>query len=571
MLSELARQPDLDDFDAKQVARTIEEIDSGAVLLSVIHDEAVPDDIRVGAVHQLGFQHGTKAVVGLAREISLLPAVRLAAAAIAAASGDAEPAMAIVRDARADDDFRRDAVWSMAQESTTNALLDLSRDPDCEEPLRLTAAAAFASAAPFEKVMELVTDATLSSRIRSAAPMGLRDRKRQDDLRRLALHPDVEPGVRATSAFALGETGDTASALQILRGITSAPANDVASRIAAAEFLARFGGVNEAASVLLDLVSQSELPVGSRAAAVLKLHKLERTDEYRVGLLGLVRDSTIELELRLNMIGALAEIDAVDDLTALARDATVEVDLREGAISGLESRERFEDLLNLIHEDGLEMRVRSTAVHALARTSRNEELLALACDIQLNPDLRVLAAGRLTEAPFQERASAVLHQLGLDDGIEGVTRLLAGMLLRQTGQTERATEVMLALVRYPQKEPAVISNPIEWLGKMGRLDDVAAIARDNNLPGWTRAKAAAVLTEHARDEEGIDLLVTLVRDPVQDTEMRVSLLSSLGEAGDIRALEGLEALAAETTNDSVRSAVVDAIVRIREHNGSAEK
>jgi len=122
------------------------------------------------------------------------------------------------------------------------------------------------------------------------------------------------------------------------------------------------------------------------------------------------------------------------------------------------------------------------------------------------------------------------------------------------------------------------------LGKLGQVEALLALARDEKVDGRVREPAAEALGRLGRDEEASPILLALARDEKVNSLVRlaaaealghlgqveeaVSILLALGKCADARVLPDLERIAQENVDEDedVRRAAQEAIKQIRQRS-----
>jgi len=118
----------------------------------------------------------------------------------------------------------------------------------------------------------------------------------------------------------------------------------------------------------------------------------------------------------------------------------------------------------------------------------------------------------------------------------------------------------------------VIIPRVAALSEVGAAAELGALARDTGLEDEVRSACVSGLASPERfddllalaRDETIEVAVPIAR-AARTAEMRVSVLASLGEAGDMRVLDALEGIVI-TDDDRVNAAAGEAIAQLRQRN-----
>ena len=105
------------------------------------------------------------------------------------------------------------------------------------------------------------------------------------------------------------------------------------------------------------------------------------------------------------------------------------------------------------------------------------------------------------------------------------------------------------------------------LVRLGRADDLLALARDERVGEGVRASAAAALGELGRADEAAPILLALACDEKVGWWVRVFAAMMLEQFADARALPALERVAQDAKSKPGRLAAQRAIKQIHQRTG----
>jgi hypothetical protein len=212
--------------------------------------------------------------------------------------------------------------------------------------------------------------------------------------------------------------------------------------------------------------------------------------------------------------------------TALADRVRVADDLANRIIDALVARARRTAASDLVrHPNALEVLSRLGA-YPLA----TEGLLALARDETVDILVRRHAVRALERLRRVGKAIPILLTLARDKTADSGMRVDVATVLELWDQTDDAAPILLTLVREERAHFGFRRWVATWLGKLGRAQELLALARDESV----------------------------------DTLVRVVAAQELATFGDARLLPDLECIAQQDADEDVRQAVLVAVERIRQ-------
>ncbi len=342
-------------------------------------------------------------------------------------------------------------------------------------------------------VLRLVRDVHTDDFFRTDAAKALGRLGHFDDLWAVVGDEGIDAEVRIAAAEALNHTRYADPAATILLTMTRNETVDVRARMSAAAAMGSFSRIDD----LRRLASDDDLTARVRVAAAYALTKAGYAEEGTSILLRLAHDRGYGFDANVEAAEALGYNGWVDQAVTILRALIydTDVDVSAGRVVGA--------LLRLDCAD---------EVLAIARDEDLASHLRVEVAIDLASHLRVTAATDLGIVGRIDESVSILRDLARDGREDLALRLRAAKALGEAGDIAEAVPVLLELARATSRDPveAAWRGTIPTaLGKFDRLDDLQALASDEQIDVRVRIEAAEALGLSGRVDEAVGYLLAL--------------------------------------------------------------
>lgn len=303
-----------------------------------------------------------------------------------------------------------------------------------------------------------------------------------------------EAGARAVALNALEQPGLTLSWICVSPSDESAGERRHKQGVGAS---ATATNTEELAQVLLKLAHDGTQHWIVCELAVEVLRRLGRTDD----LLRLARDGSVWPPVRMRSAAAAGDLGYPDEaarvLASLVQELCGWNEVRVEAAEVLtrlgQPEATAQAWLTLASNLWLPAHLRERAARTLQRLGFEDQAaqawLTLARDQIFSIDLQVRAIRRLSKM----RRVHELRELATDDALLFTERAQAAEALARLGHMSEAAQALAALARDEHKVIELRRTAVAQLRKLGRVDELHAIARDRQVSPWVRLHVARAL------------------------------------------------------------------------------
>lgn len=245
---------------------------------------------------------------------------------------------------------------------------------------------------------------------------------------------------------------------------------------------------------------------------------------------------------------------------------------RDAAIDALGEHDTKEvvELLARIAGDSAEHRtLRNSAIGALGRigsTRANDALIALAKSGVEDARVRSRLIGQIGDIDTPETLEMLVKAAGEDPSYNTRTAAISALADRKA---EDHVDLIVELVDYESQHQRVRTTALNALAELDEPRGLDLAIKYSAYGNTDRARSSAIrtvgrLAKHDLDK-AVPFLISLLDDPEQGP--RSSAISALGQIGDKRALDPLNAIASSDPNPSVKDRAKRAVDQINESEG----
>lgn len=405
----------------------------------------------------------------------------------------------------------------------------------------------------------------LSQEVRAAAAKALGSFRNDDPVEALLLErlaTDSAADVRSAAATALGDLVGSPPKAAVADALVATLQNDADAevRAAAAASLSRIG--NEPAIAALTAALGTERQGRVQSQAIGGLYRLP-SPELTTFLLKLLDSPNLADEGRIKAIRGLGETQSAGAMLKLIALLTADPDdqarsTAAAALGRFDDAKAAEALRTALQKDPKEP-VREAAATALGEMASAHvvagEALAVALRQDANVDVRAAAAVALGRLRDTNALPALLLALQKDPNRD--VRRNAVRALGRLSRPEAAPRLQNALLKDRDREVRALAA--QSLAALSATNHAKFLLSVFEKDLTVRAEVAGVLGQLASPEAREALLQAMNRGGRNE---RVSVLQSLGDAGEARALAPLMVLLKEDPNSNVRAAAATALGRL---------
>jgi len=550
--------------ELKEVGKAI------SILLGLAQDEAVAAEVRKAAAIALSelkeVSEATSILWSLAQDKATNPEIRKDAVVALGKLGQTDDAIAILQILAQDEEIdaykRQDCIDALVELEQADSLLTLAQDERVDIEVRRYAATALGKCGWVDEVapilLKLAQDEKIGIKKRRGIIYELWELGQTDRLLTLAQDKSANGEIRECAVTKLYRSGWVDEALPVLRSLARDRILDANVRMRAAVMLGELGQVDEAASFLLMLVRDEEIhllsPWGGIKEIVDKLSVWGRIDD----LLALVQDEKVKIEVREDAMVAVSKLEqgteAIPVLLALAQNEEINVNIRIGAANALGKLGKIDEATHilLLLAESKSVRVRTAAAVALSELGQAEEAVPL---------LLALARDKVAAQKGHGDIVHALHKLGRDDDLLALAQdenVDTGVRTNAVRELKR-TDDLLALGQNKKIQAEVRKDAAVRLNECGCSAEAIAILqvliREEGVDSATREAIAEILSKLGQIDEAVSVLLELAQDQNVADWLRYKAAAKLNELGETdRTIPVLLALAEdETVDPTVRS------------------